>query len=86
MDEIPIFFGTFFAAFVIGYVWKAKLGSGDVSIIMVIGLATMLISMPFTPSDKDGNLMLLWTIPYLLCGLVGASVGLALERLRRKEQ
>jgi hypothetical protein len=86
VEEIPIFVGAFFAALVLGFVCKARLSSSDVTIITSIGLAMMLISMPFIPTDKDGHLNFLWTAPYLFCGSVGACIGLSLERLRRKEQ
>lgn len=53
---------------------------------MLIGFVTMLISMPFMPTDKDGYLNFVWTTPYLLCGLVGTGLGIGLERLMRREQ
>jgi hypothetical protein len=73
------------AAIACGYFGKRVGSFTDATIFGVVGFAVLLVSVPWMPLDKDGQLNFLWTVPQILVGLLGAAIGGVAHRIIVKE-
>ncbi|MFM2410608.1 MAG: hypothetical protein RL481_1436 [Pseudomonadota bacterium] len=80
MTITQIFLSVLLGSAGLAFAFARKSVASDVALVLGAAGIAMLASMPFLQPDKDGHILLVATLPFIVIASFGATVGCIINR------